>query len=100
MKLFSSEKMHGDKIEPVIALKVFDIIVRQGEKQKEGYYFNGLTAISSFDGYTVCIKNEYVSLNLYFHNKFSLETSHKRHKLDFINKINEIYRTHKRMQSG
>lgn len=71
-------------------LKVFAKISEHGQKRKEEYFLNGLWAASSFDGYTVIIRDELVTLYVYFHNTHKVEFSKKQNLEAFMNKLDEI----------
>ena len=77
-------------------LAVFDVITSKGSKQDDHYLYNGLKASSDFDGYNITIKNDYVELTIFFHNKFSLDYSSKKEKASFLEKIEQIYQSKKR----
>lgn len=62
-----------NKIDVNTALLAFDIIVQQGEKDAKGHTFEGLTASSDFDGYTLVLEDKLSSLTIFFHNKYELE---------------------------
>lgn len=85
----------GAEIDVRQALSVFSIICDKGlaTKNAEGVSvrtLNGLVAESSFDGYTIIIKNDYVSLTIFFHNKFSFDYPNKKEKALFLDKMKII----------
>ena len=77
-------------------LSVFDVITKQGERHGDEYQYQGLRAHTDFDGYTIFIENDYVCLTVFFHNKFSLESSSQKEKMLFLNKIDEIHAAKKK----
>lgn len=87
--------MDDDKVNIQNALSVFNIVTTQGERNGEEYHYNGLIAKTDFDGYTVILKNNYASLTIYFHNKFSFEYTSQKEKLVFLNKIDEMHTAYK-----
>ena len=68
------------------ALRVFHKILSEGERAGDHYHLNGLTAYSDFDGYTATLCNDYVSLSIYFHNKFSFTFSNRKERSLFLKK--------------
>lgn len=77
------------------ALVIFSTISDKGVaiKNSEGntvHVLNGLVAESSFDGYTIVIKNSNVSLSIFFHNKFSFEYTNTKEKDLFLEKMRVI----------
>lgn len=72
------------------ALKVFAKISQYGQKREEEYFLNGLWAASSFDGYTVILRDELVTLYIYFHNTHKIEFSKKPHLEAFMKKLEDI----------
>ena len=78
------------KVDVKQALRVYQIIVDQGERLEEGYRYRGLTALSDFDGYNITIKNDYVSLTILFHNKIDFKFSNKRERIVFLETLDQI----------
>ena len=79
-----------DKIIIKEALQVFEKIRKHGEKSTLGFTLKGLTAVTSHDGYTISVINDYVNLTIFFHNKFSFEVSNQKEKHVFLEKLNQI----------
>lgn len=80
----------NDKVDIRQALRVFDNIITEGKKIEEGYELKGLCAFSGFDGYTITIKNDYVQLAIFFHNKFSFTFSNRKEKILFLEKLAQL----------
>ena len=80
----------NEKIDVRQALRVFDIITRHGKQEAGEYLLNGLKANSGFDGYTVTLRNDYVTLDIFFHNKFSFQFSNRKEKGLFMEKLNAM----------
>lgn len=72
------------------ALNVFAKITKYGQKREEEYYLNGLWASSSFDGYTVMIRDELVTLYVYFHNTHKFDFSKTSQLEVFMKKLADI----------
>ena len=90
----STQKSTGE-IDVRKALAIFGIITDKGfaTKNSEGvtvHTLNGLVAESSFDGYTIMIKNDNVSLSIFFHNKFAFEYTNNKEKDIFLEKMRVI----------
>lgn len=79
-----------EKIKVKEALEVFGKIVARGTKIDDGHVFNGITAKSDFDGYTVILCNDYVTLTVFFHNKFTFEYSSPKERDSFLEKMATI----------
>jgi len=54
-------------------LRIFTLIQQYGEKTSQGHQLLGLTATSDFEGYTLTISDQSVSLDLFFHNKYKFD---------------------------
>jgi len=76
-----------DKIDLKKVLQAFQTIVNNGKKVGSEYVLNGLIASSDVDGYTITIRNEYVILNILFHNKFTVDFPNLKEKTLFFEKI-------------
>lgn len=61
------------KVDVRMALRAYQNITRLGERDGEGYKYDGLTASTDFDGYTVVISDGAVTLRIFFHHRFSIE---------------------------
>lgn len=79
-----------EKINIKKALLAFNTIVNQGHRDGHKYVLNGLTAYTGFDGYDVTIYNDYVRLDIFFHNKISFRYSSNKEKMLFLEKLNII----------
>ena len=62
-----------NKIDINLALLAFDKIRQVGEQSQQGCTFEGVTASSDFDGYTLVLQDKLSSLTIFFHNKYELE---------------------------
>lgn len=72
------------------ALLAFEIIRTKGDQKNGEYLYEGFTASTDFDGYTVFIKDNKVSLTLMFHNKYDVQFE-KREDLDkFLDRLYAI----------
>ncbi len=83
-----------DKIDIKVALSVFDKVISRGERKDETFFLNGLYATPSFDGYTVSLTDQKVTLSILFHNKFNLVYDSKKSLSEFLLKLERIDRDH------
>ena len=72
------------------ALRVFQKITEEGVKSGDHYTMNGLKALTDFDGYTATICNDYVTLDIFFHNKFSFNYTNAKERETFLEKLNAL----------
>ncbi|MFT7687326.1 MAG: hypothetical protein ACI9FB_002678 [Candidatus Azotimanducaceae bacterium] len=79
-----------DKINIKTALRAFNRIREKGVERANEHHLNGISAGSDFDGYTITLHNDYVTLRIFFHNKFKLDFVNKRHRDAFIERIESI----------
>jgi flavin-dependent dehydrogenase len=66
------------KVDIALALRAYQTVVDHGERDEEGFVYKGLRASTDFDGYTVTLSDGTISLQIYFHNRFSIEPSNGR----------------------
>ena len=79
-----------DKIHVKEVLEVFGKITAKGKKTEDGHVLNGITAKSDFDGYTIILCNDYVTLTVFFHNKFTFEYSSSKERDVFLERMTVI----------
>jgi len=72
------------------ALRVFSIITTKGKATDNAHRFNGITARSDFDGYTVSLSNDMATLTIFFHNRFSFEYTNNKERDLFLEKLRVI----------
>lgn len=61
------------KIDIHQALEAFNQVTSHGEKKDGEYVLDGLWADAGFDGYTVTLRDEKVTLTVHFHSKYDLD---------------------------
>ena len=81
-----------EKINIKQALRVFQVIITDGKHANGEHHLNGLSANSGYDGYSVTIHNDYVSLSIHFHNSMNFEYTSLREKELFMEKLELIDR--------
>jgi len=79
-----------EKINIKMALRAFNRIRQEGTERAGEHHLNGVSAGSDFDGYTITLHDDYVTLQIFFHNKFKLDFVNKRHLNTFIERIEKI----------
>lgn len=75
------------KIKVRQALRVFNRIVSEGQKKGASYQMNGINAETGFDGYTVSLFNDYVRLDIFFHNKHRFEFTNAKERDGFLDTL-------------
>ncbi len=88
-----------EKVKVRKVLQVFEKIRSYGSPTDDGYMLNGITATTDFDGYSAILKNDYVTLTVLFHNKFTFDYSNKKEKNLFLDKIDVIVKTNYKSES-
>ncbi len=83
-------QISGAQIDLRQALRVFELIKTRGTAEGEEHHFRGLYASSDFDGYTVVLRNEKVTLTIGFHNKYQLDYKDRWALEDFKEKMSAI----------
>jgi len=79
-----------EKVNIKTALLAFNRIREEGVERAGEYHLNGVSAGSDFDGYTITLRDDYVTLHIFFHNKFKLDFVNKRHLTTFMDRIEKI----------
>ncbi|MFT5084385.1 MAG: hypothetical protein ACI9Y1_002440 [Lentisphaeria bacterium] len=82
----------NEKVNLKKSLRVFNKIITEGYRNGDEYSLNGLNASMDFDGYTVTIRNDYVRLDIFFHNKISFDYSSRKERILFLEKIDVMDR--------
>jgi hypothetical protein len=81
-----------DKINIKTALRAFDRIREEGVERSGEHHLSGVSAGSDFDGYNITLHDDYVTLHIFFHNKFKLDFVNNRHRDAFIERVEKIGR--------
>ena len=74
------------------ALRVFQKIQELGTRDDDNYRYKGITATSDYDGYTLILKDDYVTLTILFHSKFKLEYHGAVRLVHFLEQLSDIDR--------
>ncbi len=78
------------KIDIKKALRVVQTVMDKGTQDGEAYRYDGLYASAGFDGYSAMLYNDYVTLNIFFHNKFTFDYSSRKERDAFMDKLGRI----------
>ncbi|WP_196159004.1 DUF3081 family protein [Reinekea sp. G2M2-21] len=78
------------KVDVTQALAAFQTVVEQGERVDTTFHFEGLHAESDYDGYTLHLGDGRVTLHIYFHNRFELNSNNSRDTEQFLRKLAHI----------
>lgn len=81
-----------EKLDIKMALRVFQKIIDHGKRSEAGYTLNGLTAISDIDGYNVSLTDEYVTLHILFHSRYTLDFSRRKDLIVFLDRLHTLDR--------
>lgn len=77
-------------VDTKMLLRVYEKITSLGVKSNDGHCFEGVTAFSDFDGYTIFLQDAKVSLSYGFHNTYHFEYSSNSDFTDFLKKLRNI----------
>ncbi|WP_144391830.1 DUF3081 family protein [Pleionea sediminis] len=72
-------------------LKIFQTIIKHGSKIDNKHRLNGVFADSDFDGYTIVLTDEKVTLTVFFHNKYQIDSPNKLAEQEFFQKLDAIH---------
>ncbi len=78
------------KIDVRQALEVFTKVTQHGEKDGEDYCLDGLRVSTDFDGYTVFLRDDQVSLTIHFHNKYDIDFPSRSALENFLERLRHI----------
>jgi hypothetical protein len=81
-----------EKIDIKTALRAFDRIREEGVERSGEHHLSGVSAGSDFDGYNITLHDDYVTLHIFFHNKFKLDFVNNRHRDAFMERVEKIGR--------
>ncbi|MEM7365198.1 MAG: DUF3081 family protein, partial [Pseudomonadota bacterium] len=72
--------------------RVFQKIQELGARENDNYRYKGITATSDYDGYTLVLKDDYVTLTILFHSTFRLEYRGAARLVRFLEQLSDIDR--------
>ncbi|GAA5188721.1 DUF3081 family protein [Ferrimonas gelatinilytica] len=75
-----------------LVLRVFDKVIRHGERRGDNHHWQGLVANSGFDGYTLTLGNGTVTLTLLFHNSYKVDSPSNGEFERFVEQLKRVDR--------
>jgi hypothetical protein len=88
-----SGQKHEKRVDTHRALLGFEAIRSQGEKVDGAYCYEGFTATTDYDGYTLYITDNRVTLTLFFHNKYDVQFDNERDLDSFLRRLYAVAKT-------
>ena len=82
--------MADARLDVRLVLRVFHTIRDRGQKRGDRYFWQGMTASSDFDGYTLVLNDGYCTLTLRFHNKYTFNGPNRALRQQFIDLLKRI----------
>lgn len=71
-------------------LAAYERIIQRGEETDEGKFYQGITALSDVDGYTIYLQGSGAELRFGFHNTYHIDYEHEKLRDDFLKKLQNI----------
>lgn len=86
-----------DKLDINLALRAFNRIREDGVERDSPagvpeYHLGGIAASADFDGYTIEMHDDYVTLRIFFHNTFEIDYKRSSQLDGFIERLESIAR--------
>lgn len=82
-----------DKIDIKLVLRAAALIQTKGKATSDdAISYRGLTLRSDYDGYTVVLSNQMVTLTVFFHNKYELKFKNRPARDEFYETLKKITR--------
>ena len=85
--------MLDNKVNVARALRVYQKVVNEGTKQQDQFVWKGLAVGSDLDGYSINLAEGRVSLQIFFHQRFSLEAPNREEASLFLKKLERLDQT-------
>ena len=82
--------MLDNKVNVAKALRVYQKVVNEGVKDQGQYVWQGLSVGSDLDGYSISLSEGRVSLQIFFHQRFSLEAPNREEASLFLKKLDRL----------
>ena len=73
-----------------LVLRAYQTVVDRGEATPEGHRWEGLTALTDYDGYGVTLSDGSVSARVLFHNKVAVDASSGRALRQFRRRLTRL----------
>lgn len=79
--------MTEKRVDTHLVLKAFEVIRSQGKTVAGEYLYEGFTASTDFDGYTLFIRDSQAAITLFFHNKYDVKFEKVEHLDAFLKRL-------------
>ena len=79
-----------NKVNVARALRVYQKVVNEGTKRQGQFVWEGLAVGSDLDGYSINLNEGRVSLQIFFHQRFSLEAPNREEASLFLKKLERL----------
>ncbi|MBQ4833454.1 DUF3081 family protein [Pseudoalteromonas sp. MMG010] len=79
-----------NEIDNKLILSVYERIQQRGNNSHQAMHYQGITAFSDIDGYTLYLQGSGVLLRFGFHNTYHLKYEYEKQKDDFLKKLTQI----------
>jgi len=83
-----------NQIESKVIQQAYYVICEKGEKSEKGHYFEGVTAYTDFDGYTLYLEAKGAVMTLGFHNTYHFDSETEREKTELLKKLYNIVKSY------
>ncbi|MCC4799808.1 DUF3081 domain-containing protein [Enterovibrio norvegicus] len=77
-------------LNPARLLEAFEIVMAKGEKTELGKIYEGIEAMTDYDGYNVYLRGSGVELHIGFHNTYDLKYDQAHQRDSFLKKIDAL----------
>tara|TARA_S200000501_G_C20503133_1_gene603540 strand:+ start:36 stop:305 length:270 start_codon:yes stop_codon:yes gene_type:complete len=81
-----------NKVNVAKALRVYQKVVNEGVRDQNQVVWQGLTVGSDWDGYSINLSEGRVNLQIFFHQRFSLEAPNRKEAALFLKKLDRLDR--------
>ena len=81
---------HPSELDTHLAVQAFQVLRTKGERCAGEFHYGGLKGSVDFDGYTVSLSDDRVSLTVFFKHRFTLKYSKQEDLAAFKQKIQSI----------
>ena len=78
------------KVDVALALRAYQNILKFGERENGVFVYEGMTASTDFDGYTITLSDGSISLRVFFHNRFAMEPNKGRAVDQFLMRLKRV----------
>ena len=83
-------KIPDARLDVRLVLRVFNSVRDRGQKRGDLYVWQGMTASSDFDGYTLALSDSHCTVTVRFHNKYTLDSPNRVFRQQFVEQLKRI----------